>query len=179
MGPVAAYHIILHAYGTWLPGEPRGWKDRRFPEVQCGSSGLLAHAVAIMAEQPVEFKIPQRLLIAEVIREHCIKRNWIHHVANVLKTHVHAVISAPVDGDLIRRQLKAWCSRRLNEQCGRREHWWGGKGYDRKLKDDADYQAVTHYVVEEQEERPLEHKQRTSGCQVAGSANDRNASART
>jgi REP element-mobilizing transposase RayT len=151
-----AYHVIWHTYGSWLPGHEVGWKDRRSSEIQPGNAGLLQYARDAMIEEPVVMSTEQRRLIAKTIRDHCKFRQWELLAINVLPTHVHAVIVAAETGPIVISQLKAWCSRRLNEKYGRREHWWSGKGYDRRIDDEAYLNNVIHYVVEEQDERPLD-----------------------
>jgi hypothetical protein len=113
-----AYHITWHTYGTWLPGDERGWVDRREPEVQGGCKALRRHAQKLMVQDAVLLTVEQRLLVARVVRKHCQVHGWILHALNALRTHVHAVITAPVDPEKVRREIKAWCSRRLNEDRG-------------------------------------------------------------
>jgi hypothetical protein len=91
-----AYHIVWHTYGSWLPGDERGWVDRRSPEVQAGRPGLWRHARDAMTEEPVILTVEQRKLVASVCQEHCRIREWLLHAINVLKTHVHAVIASQV-----------------------------------------------------------------------------------
>ena len=60
---------------------------------------------------------------------------------------------------MIREQLKAWCSRRLNEQQAApllpeselRTHWWGDRGSIRWIFTEADLAAAIQYVRYEQD----------------------------
>ena len=95
-----AYHITWTTYGSWLPGDPRGWKL---------------------------------------------------HAVNARTNHVHCVIAAPTDPDTVAKQLKAWCSRRLNELRGKsREHWWTRDQSTKFINDDDYLRTAIHYVVEGQ-----------------------------
>jgi len=150
------YHLTWHTYGTWLPGDERGWVDRRKPEIQAGSASLRRHAQSLLVQEPVLLTVDQRRIVARVIRKHCQFRNWTLHALNVLATHVHAVVTALVDPETVRSQLKAWCSRRLNQHKGLPQEWWAGGGDAQEIEDEDYLQNAIVYVVEKQEEAPLE-----------------------
>src|SRR5437016_205422 len=93
--PIAC-HLTWHTYGTWLPGDERGWVDRRKPDVQAGSGGLERYAKSMLVQEMVVLSLEQRRLVGRVIRQHCRIRGWRLHALNVLRTHVHLVITADV-----------------------------------------------------------------------------------
>jgi REP element-mobilizing transposase RayT len=73
----------------------------------------------------------ERRIVDAVIVRHCQIRKWTLHARNVRTTHVHAIMTAMVDGNVVRAQLKAWASRRWSEHAGLERHgkdglqrWW-------------------------------------------------------
>jgi REP element-mobilizing transposase RayT len=149
------YHLTWHTYGTWLPGDERGWVDKRKPEIQAGSRALRRHAKSLMVQEAVLLTRKQRRIVGHVIRKHCQIRGWTLHALNVLATHLHAVITAPIDPEKARSELKAWCSRRLNENRGAMQEWWAGGGDIEEIGNETYLENAIVYVLEKQEEPPL------------------------
>ncbi len=73
--------------------------------------------------------------------------------------HVHVVVTANCEPDVVRNQLKAWCSRKLSENAGLttkvakkagRRHWFT-EGGDTEFIDDEKYLFnVVGYVLDGQ-----------------------------
>ena len=109
-----AYLLTWTIYGTWLPGDDRGWiekqADLRQPDLE-----RQRQAVMLMKELPLTLADDQREIVQSVIRRHCEIRKWQLHAVNCRTNHVHAVITADRHPDDIMDQLKAWCTRRLKE----------------------------------------------------------------
>jgi REP element-mobilizing transposase RayT len=150
-----AYFITWTTYGTWLPGEDRGWLKRGSSVVQPPDPILVSAAEAAMTEAPVVLTQEQRDLIDAVIVKHCEIRKWILHTRNVRSNHVHVVVSANMSGDEVRAQLKAWCSRRLSEQAGLvgsgkngQCRWFTEKGDVRWIDDHEYLENAIRYVEE-------------------------------
>jgi hypothetical protein len=74
---------------------------------------------------------------------------------------VHVVLSAAVHPNTVREQLKAWCTRRLNEQQAeagvsepqRRTKWWADRGSVRWIFREQDLAAAITYVQDQQDNR--------------------------
>jgi len=137
-------------YGTWLPGDERGWvwKGHGF---QQPDAILRQTAAERMTEPACTLDDEQRALVEKTIQDHCRIRKWHLHVVNCRTNHVHVVVSAPCDPKTIRDQLKAWCTRKLKElQRSRRErvreNWWTEGGSRRYLGDDESLEAAIRYV---------------------------------
>ena len=168
------YHITWHTYGTWLPGDERGWVDRRRPEIQAGSTALRKHAKSLLVQEPVSLTVEQRRIVGREMRKHCRIRKWTLHALNVLPTHVHAVLTAAVDPATARSQFKAWCSQRLNQHKGTQQEWWVGGGDIQEIEDGVYLQNAVIYVVEKQEEPPLADEEESAepgkepGAQATG-----------
>ncbi|MFL5327436.1 MAG: transposase [Gemmataceae bacterium] len=145
-----AFFSTWTTYGSWLPGDPRGWF-----ESGCGLREPDAmrrfEAELIMTGEAITLNRVQRQIVETTITQHCTIRGWFLHAVNCRSNHVHAVVSAPdCDIEIPREQFKAWCSRRLNE-TGRREDWWAERGWDEYIDDDEALAAVIAYVIEGQD----------------------------
>ncbi|HZZ41517.1 MAG TPA: transposase [Tepidisphaeraceae bacterium] len=119
MPPVAAYHVIITAYGFWLPNDPRGsWSDfvrsweifQHGPATKTTQRRSLARdhhniprrlaAKRALAHSPVHFTGPQARALARgfaicVNRTHCPI-----HAASIMPTHAHLILgrqSYPVE----------------------------------------------------------------------------------
>lgn len=156
---VLAYHITWTTYGTWLPGDARGW-------VQLGEWGVKPpdpererDAREHMAESAVVLTKEQRALVEQTIRDHCRIRGWLLHAVNARSDHVHVVVTADRDPDEVMNQFKAWCSRKLSDAAGLvsavakkagRRHWFTEGGDKRKIEDEEYLQNAIRYVLEGQ-----------------------------
>src|ERR1700722_10840136 len=108
-----------------------------------------------MTQDAVILDAAQRDLVDSVIVKHCAVRKWVLHARNVLSNHVHAVISATLDGKEVRAQLKAWCSRRLSDQAGLkgegkngRQRWFSEQGDVEWIDDEENLENAVSYVNE-------------------------------
>src|SRR4051794_37027956 len=115
---VLAYHIVWTTYGTWLPGDARGWVKKNILGVQPPDVELERQARASMVEDAVVLTLAQRLLLEKTIADHCRIRGWTLHAVNARTNHIHVVVSAERDPADVRDQFKAWCSRKLSDAAG-------------------------------------------------------------
>ena len=112
---ILAFHIVWTTYGTWLPGDLRGWIKSGVPGIRPPDPEIEQSAREKMAEPPVILTKEQRELTEQAIVEHCRIRGWILHAVNARSNHVHVVVTANCEPDVVRNQLKAWCSRKLQK----------------------------------------------------------------
>jgi REP element-mobilizing transposase RayT len=154
-----AYHITWTAYGTWLPGDDRGWVAAGKQGIQDADADRRVDAMALMAGDPVILTPRQREIVADTIRAHCHFRGWEIHAVNVRSNHVHVVVSADRHPDEVMRQFKAWTSRRLSEDAGLaaspgerngRKRWWTEQGSTKWVFDDRYLREAIDYVDERQ-----------------------------
>jgi hypothetical protein len=96
---VLAYHITWTTYGTWLPGDNRGW-------VKWGELGIKPPepereraARERMAESAVPLNDEQRALVEQTVRDHCRIRGWRLNAVHARTNHVHVVVTADRDAD--------------------------------------------------------------------------------
>ena len=150
-----AFFSTWTTYGTWLPGDPRGWYQRgrglREPDALRRFEAALR-----MAEKALTLDAEQRRLVEKTIADHCAIRKWVLHSVNCRSNHVHVAVTAPGrEIEVPREQFKAWCTRRLKEleQARRsvvRENWWTERGWDEYIDDEDALADVNIYVLESQ-----------------------------
>jgi REP element-mobilizing transposase RayT len=154
-----AFFITWTCYGTFLPGDERGWTKWHKGE-QLPQPLLEAWCRDRMSESPVLLEPDQRAIVEQVVGEHCDVRHWSLHAVNCRSNHCHVVVTAPnYDGEQVRDQLKAWGTRRLKEHQQRngvpghsvREHWWTRKGSVRQVFDEESLEAAVLYTLEGQD----------------------------
>ena len=168
------YFLTWATYGTWLPGDGRGWIEYRHGWKLPDPIRKL-EAEARMTEDACILHPEQRELVEKTIADHCQIRGWELHTVNCRTNHLHVVVSANRHPDVIRKQLKAWCTRRLKElERGRkeaeaeprwresgggprwrvglvRENWWAERGSKRYINDEDSLEAAIMYVKEGQD----------------------------
>lgn len=150
------YFLTWSTYGTWLPGDERGWTEFRHGW-QLPDPIRKLEAEARMTEDACVFDREQRDVVEKQIAETCRFRGWVLHTVNCRTNHVHVVVTADKLPDVVRDQLKAWCTRRLKEldvSRGRntvREKWWAERGSHRFLNDEASLEAAILYVRDGQD----------------------------
>jgi REP element-mobilizing transposase RayT len=151
-----AYFITWTTYGTWLPGDQRGWVERGTWEVRPPDPERKRLARELMTDEAVVLSPDQRRVVDAALVDHCRIRNWTLHARNVRTNHVHVVVTADVHPTVVREQLKAWASRRLSEHAGLfrvagkdgRRRWWTEKGDIELVPDEERLVQAVHYVLE-------------------------------
>jgi len=107
---VLAYHLILSAYGFWLPNDPRGsWSEwiRKWelalygPATKVTTRESVAHvrhdralreaAKQALAYRPVRFTPEQIVMIAQGFRNYVAKSGVTFWAVAILDDHLHAV----------------------------------------------------------------------------------------
>jgi len=152
-----AYFLTWTTYGTWLPGDERGWfkQGRGF---QLPDPDFEYDATLSMTEDAVLLDEAQRRLVEKTIGDHCRIRNWTLHAVNCRTNHVHVVVTADREIEEVREQFKAWCTRKLKEHertirrdaTALRENWWTERGWDIYIDDEESLTAAIAYVHEGQ-----------------------------
>lgn len=153
------YLITWTTYGTWLPGDERGWVESGKVGIREPDASRKQHAIEKMKSEPVFLCPDERKIVEETIRKHCEIRKWVLHTLNVRTNHVHLVITAPVIPEKVMSQFKAWCSRRLNENLRAthnsiKDHssqkWWTEHGSTKWINDESYLKNAIRYVLEGQ-----------------------------
>jgi len=145
------YLLTWRTYGSWLPGDERGWVDERRNgrgEPMHGSDVRLeAAARAKMKAAAVILGDGQRRLVDDAIRAVCSAKKWPLHAVNVRTSHVHVVVSSPTSGDRTQVALKAAATHLLRERDSMPpgDVLWSRGGSQRRLtREDALWAAVDY-----------------------------------
>jgi len=153
-GEPLAYFLTWTTYGTWLPGDERGWNRKGMPDAQEPSEMLVESAEGKMKEMAFRLTEQQRGIVEETIRKHCEIRTWHHHVVNARSNHVHVVVTAPgYRPEIVRDQFKAWCTRKLKEAGETRTCFWTEGASCRWINTEEDLEAAIIYVREAQDRK--------------------------
>jgi REP element-mobilizing transposase RayT len=152
--PPIGYFITCVTYGTWLPGDERGWV-----EYQRGwklpSPARYLEAMAKMNEDACKLNSSQRAAVEDQIRETCDYRKWQLHAVNCRSNHMHIVVTAPnTSPKKVRIDLKAWSTRRLKSFDLSRKNWWAERGSVRWLFNDDSLEAAVTYTLDGQDRKP-------------------------
>lgn len=150
MSAPIAYLITWTTYGSWLPGDARGWVRTGEPDIQPADGGRVRDARERMRYEAVVLTAEQRTTVRRTIEEHCRIRGWRLDALNVRSNHVHLVAAAGARPEDVMEQLKAWCSRRLNEAGERRRKWWTEHGSTKWINDETYHRNAIRYVTERQ-----------------------------
>jgi REP element-mobilizing transposase RayT len=153
-----AYHIVWTTYGTWLPGDARGWVKKGHAGVKSPDRKLQQQSRLRMKEAAIILTDPERLVAKDTIAAHCAIRRWSLHAANARTTHVH-VVTADRHPDEVMNQLKARCSQRLSDEAGLkntvakkagRRRWFTEGGGKELIYDEEYLRNAIRYVLEGQ-----------------------------
>ena len=121
-GPLA-YFMTWTVYGTHLPGSEKWWRNRS--EISLPPRPKLEEWCRKQLRHPVfTLSVAERQVVKSTVEIHTNIRNWKLWAMNARTNHVHVVISAQSDlWDVIRDQLKAYCTRDLRLDFSR----WRGR----------------------------------------------------
>jgi REP element-mobilizing transposase RayT len=157
--------VTWTCYGTWLPGDERGFvsnklrgdgsfdRKRNAPGTEPHADDPYTHSVASeLQEWPTVMLTPaQALAAANSLCELARKRKWIIHRAAIMANHVHVVVAnCPDDGPAARRVLKGVTSADLSRAEGKSLRWWTAGGSNRYLKGTEAIEAGIQYVAEQE-----------------------------
>lgn len=152
-----AYLITWTAYGTWLPGDERGWNQRGQAEIQAPNAQYLKSAKARMKESPFLLTKPDQEVVENTIRKHCNIRKWTLHAVSARSNHIHVVVTAPdYDPVTVTEQFKAWCTRKLKPSYQKRDRFWTDRASRRWINHEDDLDAAVIYVLEAQDRKGVE-----------------------
>ena len=159
-----AYFLTWPTYGTWLPGDQRGWIHHR-RGFQLPDPITKMEAKARMSDDACRLNSDDRRVVELTIAAHCQFRNWTLHAVNCRSNHLHVVVSAGQHPDKVREELKAWCTRKLKsfhrermsqelcETAELRSRWWAERGSKRYINDVDSLEAAIRYVRDAQDKR--------------------------
>jgi hypothetical protein len=93
------YHVTVHAYGSWLRGDPRGWRslhhrehvdgDYKNPPPKGTYEKLYELSKALMKRDPVRIATELRQFVADAITESLMRNGIEVLIASVDAKHLH------------------------------------------------------------------------------------------
>jgi len=92
-----AFFLTWTTYGSWLPGDDRGWSDDR-GVLREPSVRLMSSARRRLTSSAVSLTLMQRERVVETITRHCQHRQWKLFAVACRSQHVHVVVSAGGSG---------------------------------------------------------------------------------
>ena len=156
MADLLGYFLTWTTYGTWLPGDERGWVHHREGGVLPPDPEISRTAQRRMKDQPVRLSSDQRRIVRDSIIQSCRAKEWDIYALNVRSNHVHLVLAASNESpERAISYLKAWASRNLNEAPSRKtpRRWWTRHGSTRYFKTVSSLEKAVEYVTHHQENR--------------------------
>ena len=148
------YFITWTTYGTWLPGDARGWR-KKGRGYQLPKPLLERWSREQMKGDTVLLKPHDRVTAEDACRKHCEHRGWHLFAVSARSNHVHVVVAADAAGVKVRDQLKANCTANLRtqDQPLQAERTWTRGGDVDILDTDEDVEACVLYVTEAQDRK--------------------------
>jgi len=99
------YHCTIHTYGTWLRGDPRGWRSRHRREHVDGDynhpppkgkyDALYEYSKSLMKRDPVRIERELRQFILDAFVEKLLHNKIETSIASLDSTHLHVLIQCP------------------------------------------------------------------------------------
>jgi len=165
-----AIHITWTCYGTWLPGDERGYVSNTLlpragylPKANTPGTPYTVddpytrgQARSLQRDPSVLLDTQQALVVAHALVRAAQARSWNIVRSALMPNHIHNVVmNCPDDGPGVRRILKGNAHSALAEKYGRKQRWWTAGGSDRYKHDwEAIENAVTY--VEQQSGKLVE-----------------------
>src|SRR4051794_39407773 len=140
--------ITWTCYGTWLPGERRGYvSNTRLPDasyepkhnipgtpITANDPRTRYHAAAQQKHATATLDQEHALVAARSIVDACAPRHWHIMRAALMWNHVHVIVmQCPDNGPEVRRILKGVSQNTICKHDGKSQRWWSEKGSDRYL----------------------------------------------
>ena len=157
--------ITWTSYGTWLPGDPRGYvsntlcadgafdpkRNQRGTVYSRDDPRTLAAARSLQKHDTVRLNTAQAFTTAEALITAAKERDWLIIRAAIMTNHIHTLTTdCPDDGPAIRRIFKGVTSAELSDKVGNPRRWWTHGGSDRYLHGQRAIDAVERYIREQQ-----------------------------
>jgi REP element-mobilizing transposase RayT len=159
--------ITSTTYGTWLPGDARGFvstvKDQDGPRIRHNELGtpydadvpeLQCSARSLLKGTPVYLSAAQAVVVKDQFLETATYRRWRLHATAVMANHFHAVVESPeeVHSTKILADLKSYASRALNCRWQKPASgtWWTESGSRRSLSSEERITDAILYAVTQQ-----------------------------
>lgn len=88
-----AFFLTWPTYGTWLPGDCRGWVEYHHGW-QLPDEPKRLQSAAKMTEDACHLTADARQIVEDQVAETCRYRRWVLHAVDCRSNHMHIVIGA-------------------------------------------------------------------------------------
>jgi len=152
MNEPITYFITWTTYGTWLPGDHRGW--RKTNKGNQPPQPLLEDWVRDrLTEEPVLLTNVQREKVEQVCQDHANIRGWVIHAVSARSNHVHIAVTADAPPKKVRDQFKANATRVLRQEpdAVTNDKVWTRGGDCEIVDGDDELERVILYINEAQD----------------------------
>jgi REP element-mobilizing transposase RayT len=161
------WFLTCRTYGTWLPGDERGFVDPVIDEqgkrvvhnvpgtpVDEDNPRLRQYSRDIMTGEPVYLTSDQSSALFAQLQETARHRGWELLAVALLVNHVHLIVGVIGDPDpaTLLRDFKSYGSRCLNGRWKTpvRRTWWAESGSRRILRTEENVRDAIDYVFQRQ-----------------------------
>jgi len=158
--------MCWRTYGTWLPGDERGFVDPILDEdgdrvihnlpgtpLDADNPRLRHYAQEIMRGTAVYLTNEQATEVLDQFQETARYRGWHLLTVAILTNHIHLIIGVTGDPDpaTLLRDFKSYGSRRLNRRwpVPMSKTWWAESGSRRILKTEENRTQAVQYVLQQ------------------------------
>ncbi|MBI2480708.1 MAG: transposase [Planctomycetia bacterium] len=157
MNDPIAYFISWTTYGTWFPGDVRGWRKTGAGN-QTPQPLLAEWCRRRLSEDPVYLSEAQRAAVKRACHEHIHIRGWHLHTVNPRTNHIHLAVTADSKPEKVRDQLKANCTRVLREEDKTLidKRMWTRGGDIEFTYTDEELEQVIQYINEVQDRKQFD-----------------------
>ena len=157
-GAPLAFFLTWTTYGSWLPGDERGWNRKGELGSLRPSQARHESALAELKETKFVLSKQDRKVVESTIHSHCEIREWKLHAINARSNHAHVVVAAPdYKPETVVAQFKAWCTRRLKQHHPARTRFWTQGASCRWINQEAALAAAIKYTLEAQDKKGVEY----------------------
>ena len=159
-----ALHITWTCYGTWLPGDPRGYTSNTLtnesaylpkqntPGSPHTANDLRTFRMAQFNQKGETVALTQELavVVCRSLVASAEQRGWRILRAAVMWNHVHVVVcDCPDDGPGVRRVLKGVSQSNLTKYTEQSRRWWTAGGSDRHKRTEEAALAAIQYDADQ------------------------------
>ena len=151
-----AWHLTFNTYGTWLPGDPRGFIDRKGATLRArireGDQHLHEYHKRRLTHPEVRLDANARRIVRAAIEDYCAFKKWNLLAINVRTNHVHVVVGSFESPSKMLNAIKARATRMLRE-AGLFEPAhpvWSERGNKNSLNSPAAVKEAINYVLHKQ-----------------------------
>jgi len=156
------FHVILTTYGSWLPGDPRGFRTRHHRDDVDGDyknppppgiyESFHQKNQATLKSAPVILTQPQRVIVGDTLRRRLEELNSTVACFTISGQHAHVLVKLPPSETRIligEAKKTAWFAMR---EAGFPERLWAKRPKCDPVKDRRHQLNVYHYILRHEAE---------------------------